>query len=104
MLLFQKSFPRTLEVLAGLAREGELLEAWTFDDVKARRSAEKRLEDCGIQARVRSVYKPLLHAFLEELSLEDVERVVVRYPLAPIGLATLAERGVTSGVPGQAVG
>ncbi|WP_293722565.1 peptidase M14 [Stappia sp.] len=87
MLLFQKSFPRTLEVLAGLAREGELLEAWTFDDVKARRSAEKRLEDCGIQARVRSAYKPLLHAFLEELSLEDVERVVVRYPLAPIGLA-----------------
>ena len=88
MSLFQKRFPRTLASLAGLARAGDLLEVWTFDDFEDRRSAEKRLENRGIRARVRSAYKPLLHAFLEEIHFDEtLERIVVRYPVAPVGLA-----------------
>ena len=39
-----------------------------------------------MSARIRSAYKPLVHAFLEEIELADLERVVVRYPVHPEAL------------------
>jgi hypothetical protein len=86
MLLFQEKFPRTLEAVSEALHDGETVEIWTFDDPGARRATEVRLRERGIQARVRSAYKPLLHAFLEEIDLTSVNEVVVRYPRSAVGI------------------
>jgi hypothetical protein len=67
-ILLDAEFPRTLDALVArfTASPVARLEAWLFEDEAARRAAEKRLLAAGIQARLRSAYKPLLHFFLEE--------------------------------------
>ncbi|MDR6101516.1 hypothetical protein QE369_001694 [Agrobacterium larrymoorei] len=81
--LFRQTFTRTLDTLVEHGIPGQQLEAWTFDDPESRRRAEKRLQKKGVDARIRSAYKPLLFAFLEEISLEGVEAIEVRYPVHP---------------------
>jgi len=81
--LFSQTFTRTLDTLVEHGIPGQQLEAWTFDDPASRRQAEKRLQEKGVDARIRSAYKPLLFAFLEEISLEGVEAIEVRYPVHP---------------------
>lgn len=70
MILLEARFARTLEALvarfAGPQWQGVLLEAWVFEDADARCDARDRLAAQGITARVRSAYKPLLHAWLED--------------------------------------
>ncbi|MCE0495677.1 M14 family zinc carboxypeptidase [Vibrio salinus] len=55
---------------------------WVFADKKSRRLAEQSLEHLGIEARMFSAYKPLLHYFLETLFIDErgFERVEVIYP------------------------
>jgi hypothetical protein len=67
-LLLEAEFPRTLDALVArfTAAPVARLEAWLFEDEAPRRAAEKKLIAAGIQARLRSAYKPLLHFFLEE--------------------------------------
>ncbi len=79
--IYRKSFERSLEQLAADAVPGCSLEAWTFDDTKSRRDTEKRLKDKGVTARIRSAYKPLLFVFLEEVNLDGVEAIEIRYPV-----------------------
>ncbi|WP_349743642.1 hypothetical protein [Roseateles cavernae] len=70
--LLDITLPRSLDLLLEqAARERpERLEAWVFEDEAARREAERALAELGIAARIRSAYKPLLHAWLEgELAL-----------------------------------
>lgn len=74
-------FERTLDRLVASARPGTRLEAWIFDDAASRRDAARRLAERGVDARLRSAYKPLLHAFLEEIDLAGVEGVTIRYPV-----------------------
>ncbi len=59
---------------------GHTLELWLFEGVQARQALARQLELRGIQARVRSAYKPLLHAFLEELDVSNLASVVIEYP------------------------
>jgi hypothetical protein len=84
-ILLDERIPRTLDVLvrewARDDHKGTVLEAWLFEDESARRAAERILADAGIHARLRSAYKPLVHAFLEELDLAGVTRATVRYPV-----------------------
>lgn len=54
---------------------------WLFETGSARRAVETRLAARGVRAMVRSAYKPLLHAFLEEIELDGVESVEIRYPV-----------------------
>lgn len=81
--IFAKSFEPTLDRLVAEARPGQALEAWTFDDRKARKAAEQVLKQKGVTARIRSAYKPLLCFFLEEVDLEGVEAIEIRYPVHP---------------------
>ena len=79
--LLNQTFTRTLDAIVELAIPGQPLEAWTFDDMESRREAERRLQEKGVTARIRSAYKPLLFAFLEEIDLDGVEAIEVHYPV-----------------------
>ncbi|MBQ0821879.1 peptidase M14 [Microvirga sp. HBU67558] len=83
--LLDEHIPRALDTLlrdwsAGDHR-GVTLEAWLFEDEAARRAAEAELAGAGIRAWLRSAYKPLVHAFLEELDTANLKRVAIRYPV-----------------------
>lgn len=69
--LLDLRLPRSLDQIEAWAlREGaSRLEAWVFEDHATRAAAELRLARLGIQARLRSAYKPLLHAVLEDFGL-----------------------------------
>lgn len=86
-VLFEASFERTLDQLCaqlnGGAQSGNSVEAWTFDDARSRRAAERRLAERGVSARIRSAYKPLLHFFLEAVERRDLTAVTVAYPVHP---------------------
>ncbi|MBD8689402.1 MULTISPECIES: M14 family metallopeptidase [unclassified Rhizobium] len=79
--IFSQTFVRTLDELVLHAVEGQTFEAWTFDDAKSRRDAERRLAEKGVTARIRSAYKPLLHAFLEEIDLAGIDHISINYPV-----------------------
>jgi len=82
-LIFERDFERTLSRLVADVKAGEKIEAWTFDDRQSRREAERELAEKGVQARIRSAYKPLVNAFFEEIDLEGVEAIEIRYPVHP---------------------
>lgn len=82
-LIFERDFERTLSQLVAEAKAGGNIEAWTFDDRQSRREAELKLAGKGIGARIRSAYKPLVNAFIEEIDLEGVEAIEIRYPVHP---------------------
>ena len=67
--LLDTAIPRTLTQLVErfTANPATRVEAWLFEDVAARRAAEKTLAEAGVVAVLRSAYKPLVHFFLEEL-------------------------------------
>jgi hypothetical protein len=79
--IFDQTFERTLDALLANAEPGQSFEAWSFDDAKSRREAENRLKKKGVSARIRSAYKPLLFTFLEEINLDGVDTIEVRYPV-----------------------
>ncbi|MFC0408955.1 peptidase M14 [Roseomonas elaeocarpi] len=84
-VLLERRFPRTLDAVLERfgdgAHGGARIEAWLFEDAPARQEAERRLGELGITARLRSAYKPLLHAFLEgEIAARPGESVLVRLP------------------------
>ncbi|PVE55506.1 M14 family metallopeptidase [Rhizobium rhizogenes] len=79
--LLNQTFTRTLDAIVELAIPGQPMEAWTFDDTESRREAERQLQEKGVTARIRSAYKPLLFAFLEEIDLDGVEAIEVHYPV-----------------------
>jgi hypothetical protein len=82
-VLVDRSFARTLDQIAGLALRGETLEVWSFDDRRSREDCEALLKQKGITARIRSAYKPLVHAFLEEIDLAGVNAIELHYPVHP---------------------
>ncbi|WP_104494457.1 M14 family zinc carboxypeptidase [Paracoccus denitrificans] len=81
-LLFQADYPATLDRLCRdltCARA----EIWSFDDAPTRRAAEQALAARGVRARCRSAYKPLLHAFLEEIQTEGLAVAEIACPRHP---------------------
>jgi hypothetical protein len=81
--IFAQSFERTLDRLVAQAKPGQTFEAWTFDDRKSRKATEQALAQKGVTVRIRSAYKPLLCFFLEEVDLNGVDTIEVRYPVHP---------------------
>ncbi|MFT2098427.1 peptidase M14 [Marinomonas sp. 2405UD66-6] len=59
------------------------LEAWVFADKTHRQEAEVSLQKLGIQAKIRSAYKPLIHFFVEDLPFpkSDIKSIKVTYPI-----------------------
>lgn len=84
-LIYKGNVDRTLDqLLATYGKEsahGIKLEAWLFDDAPSRRAAEVKLREFGVNAKLRSAYKPLLHFFLEEVDLVDVKSIAIGYPV-----------------------
>ena len=83
-LLLELTLPRTLDawvdrLLAHPPRG--TVEGWLFEGTAARRAAERRQAEAGVEARFFSAYKPLVFHFLEEVDLHGLTRVTVHYPL-----------------------
>lgn len=84
--LLEQTFERSLERVAASFPDcppGSRLELWVFEDASYRRSMERRFAERGIDARIRSAYKPLLHFFLEEADLGGLARARISYPVRP---------------------
>ena len=83
--LFQAQYATSLErLVAEFGRppyRGACVEAWTFDGPDRRQKTEAHLKDLGVRARIRSAYKPMLHALLEEADLSEFEEITVHYPV-----------------------
>jgi len=88
-LVSECHFPRTLhrwvERFSQPAWRGCYLEGWLFEGPTARRAAERDLAHAGVQATLRSAYKPLLHYFLEELDIAALHTVCIHWPQAALG-------------------
>lgn len=86
-LIFEGRFERTLDLLVEQygndAARGGRFEAWLFEDGHHRRAAEKRLAAFGVQARIHSAYKPLVHFFLEEIDVKALQDIHIVYPVHP---------------------
>lgn len=83
-VIIEKTYARSIEVLidrfAKPEMRGAKIEAWLFDDQPSRFAAETRLREAGVEAHLRSAYKPLLHFFLEEVDGTALKAATVRYP------------------------
>lgn len=83
-VIFEKTYPRSINVLIERFSKPEMrgakVEAWLFDDQPSRYAAETKLREAGINAHLRSAYKPLLHFFLEEVEGAAVKAASIRYP------------------------
>src|SRR5665647_2260504 len=85
--LLELTLPRTLDSWVAKFEQSEWrgahIQGWLFEGVAARRAAECRLAASGVQAQLRSAYKPLLHYFLEEIDWSTLAAVTVHYPVHP---------------------
>ena len=83
-VIFEKNYPSTIlrlvERFSKPEMRGAKLEAWLFDDQPSRQAAESVLREHGVEARLRSAYKPLVHFFLEDLETTALKSVTVHYP------------------------
>src|SRR5690606_16545330 len=82
--LLEKSYQRSIDELiarfATPAMQGASLEAWLFDDQESRKAAEGKLHAAGVNAVLRSAYKPLVHFFLEEVDRATLAAASIGYP------------------------
>lgn len=83
-VIFEKTYERTIDALIARFSKPEMrgakVEAWLFDDQPSRFAAETALREAGINARLRSAYKPLLHFFLEEVDGNALASATIHYP------------------------
>lgn len=70
-----------VETFSDPVYRGAVVELWVFDGHDRRMAAQALLRRSGIEATVRSSYKPLVHAFLEELALDPASAILVHYPV-----------------------
>ena len=85
--LLHHSIARTLtqwlEQRLQTPRDATQWQLWCFEGPAARRAAEQALAAHGISARIRSSYKPVVHAVLEEVALDGLQKLIVHYPVHP---------------------
>lgn len=83
-ILYEIEIPLTLDTqVARFSQEayaGSVIEMWVFDSFERRQAAQKQLAQTDVTARIRCAYKPLLHAFLEEIDLEGAREIIITYP------------------------
>ncbi|MEJ8853598.1 peptidase M14 [Variovorax robiniae] len=86
-VLLDIALPRTLDQwkkqLPATARPSVTVEGWLFEGPPTRRAAERQLRLAGVEARLYSAYKPLVHHFLETVARERLARTTVHYPVHP---------------------
>lgn len=81
-LIFQRNYTRTFNRVMEYLRPGDQAELWSFDDAESRLRMEAAAALRGIQLHARSAYKPLLHAFLEDIDFSEARAIIVRYPVS----------------------
>ena len=83
--LLDLSLPRTLDAWVAQFEQkqwrGAQVQGWLFEGAATRRAAEQRLGSAGVQARLRSAYKPLVHYFLEEIDCSELAALTLTYPV-----------------------
>ncbi|MFK4825014.1 M14 family metallopeptidase [Paenochrobactrum sp. BZR 588] len=83
-IIFENSFERSIDQLLALcgspAMHGAFIEAWLFDDEQSRKTTEKKLNALGVEAKIHSAYKPLVHFFLEGVDCTSVKDIKIAYP------------------------
>jgi hypothetical protein len=86
-VLLEAEIPRTLDAIvarfAGGASAGTRIEAWVFEDAPARAAAQAKLAAAGVDAHIRSAYKPLLHSVLDEHLCESATALAIVTPSHP---------------------
>ena len=91
--------PRTLDAVVTrflAERPQGLTEVWLFEDSAARATSQAVLTAAGLQVRLYSAYKPLVHFFLEEVDLTALARINITYPVHPL---THLQRFLTEAYP-----
>lgn len=82
--IFEKTFERSISKLLNLCADpvmqGATIEAWLFDDQPSRQAAEKKLNELGVNAKLHSAYKPLIHFFLEDMECSTLKQISIAYP------------------------
>lgn len=81
-VLFEKSYPTTLDALA-ISADCRTAEIWSFDDAPTRRALEAELAERGVRARWRSALKPLVCAFLDEIPTASLCHARITCPRHP---------------------
>jgi hypothetical protein len=79
-VLLDQTFPRTLDALVDrlfMSPPGTRVETRVFEDFSVRASAEGRLRAHGVNGRLRSAYKPLVHFFPEETDLSGEVEIAI---------------------------
>ncbi|MBN3786863.1 hypothetical protein [Burkholderia sp. Ac-20353] len=81
-LLLDTTIPRTLTELVERFSKmpATRIEAWVFDDARSRQAARQQLAAAGVQATLRSAYKPLLHFLLEEVDPSRLTDIAIQTP------------------------
>ncbi|ETX12146.1 peptidase M14 [Marinomonas ushuaiensis DSM 15871] len=79
----ESTINQLIEKFGKIEYQDQLIEAWVFGDKSHRQRAEKELSKHGVNAKLRSAYKPLLHFFLEEIDVlsSNIKNIEVHYPL-----------------------
>ncbi|MEO6984778.1 MAG: M14 family zinc carboxypeptidase [Paralcaligenes sp.] len=85
--LLEQTFVRTADQLlrqlsADIYRNAKV-KIWLFEGLTKRQALQADLATAGVQARVFSAYKPLLHFFLEEVDAAGLQRARIEYPRHP---------------------
>ncbi|WP_068086087.1 hypothetical protein [Polycladidibacter stylochi] len=84
-ILFEKSFTPVLEQLRqrlpSILRAGQACRLWSFDSFERRQEFTKEMQGLGYSVSALSAYKPLVAAFVENIALENMRAVIVRYPV-----------------------
>ena len=82
--IFERTYPRTIDELVARfstpGMRGARVDAWLFDDQAARLAAQAALRAMGVEARLHSAYKPLLHFFLEDMGGRALTSAAIGYP------------------------
>jgi hypothetical protein len=79
-VLLDQTFPRTLDALVDrlfMSPPGTRVETRVFEDFSVRASAGGRLRAHGVNGRLRSAYKPLVHFFPEETDLSGEVEIAI---------------------------
>lgn len=87
MRMFEQTLALTSTQLLADSRlaswPGHALECWLYEDQAARMALQDKLRDMGMDATVRSAYKPLLHFFLEDIDVTQFTHINITYPVMP---------------------
>ena len=80
-LMIEATLDELVDAFSNRIHAGCIVDIWVFDSLERRCAAREALSRHDVRANVRSAYKPLVHAFLDEIDLDGVKSMLVHYPI-----------------------